>query len=45
MKGSIEIRVLSDEQWSFIKPHFPPEPIVGKADHRETINGIPYVLF
>jgi transposase len=37
---------LSDEQWEFIKPHIPPQPIVGRkrADDRQTINGILYVL-
>ena len=37
---------LSDEQWGFIKPHLPPQPIVGRkrADDRKTINGILYVL-
>ncbi len=37
---------LNDEQWQFIKPHIPPQPIVGRkrADDRKTINGILYVL-
>jgi transposase len=37
---------LSDKQWDFIKPHIPPQPIVGRrrADDRRTINGILYVL-
>jgi transposase len=37
---------LSDEQWVFIKPHLPPQPIVGRkrANDRNTINGILYVL-
>jgi transposase len=37
---------LTDEQWDFIKPHIPPQPIVGRkrADDRKTINGILYVL-
>jgi len=37
---------LSDEQWEFIKPYIPPQPIVGRkrADDRKTINGILYVL-
>ena len=37
---------LSDKQWEFIKPHIPPQPIVGRkrADDRKTINGILYVL-
>jgi transposase len=37
---------LSDDQWEFIKPHLPPQPIVGRkrADDRKTINGILYVL-
>ena len=37
---------LSDEQWEFIKPYLPPQPIVGRkrADDRKTINGILYVL-
>ena len=30
---------LSDEQWDFIKPHIPPQPIVGRkrADDRTHI--------
>jgi transposase len=37
---------LSDEQREFIKPHIPPQPIVGRkrADDRKTINGILYAL-
>jgi len=37
---------LSDEQWEFIKPHIPPQPVLGRkrADDRKTINGILYVL-
>ncbi len=37
---------LSDTQWDFIKPHLPPQPIVGRkrANDRKTINGILYVL-
>lgn len=37
---------LNDMQWDFIKPHLPPQPIVGRkrADDRKTINGILYVL-
>jgi transposase len=37
---------LNDEQWQFIKPHIPLQPIVGRkrADDRKTINGILYVL-
>jgi transposase len=37
---------LSDEQREFIKPHIPPQPIVGRkrADDRKIINGILYVL-
>jgi transposase len=37
---------LTDEQWDFIKPRIPPQPIVGRkrADDRKTINGILYVL-
>jgi len=37
---------LSDKQWEFIKPHIPPQPIVGRkrADDRKTINRILYVL-
>ena len=37
---------LSYEQWEFIKPCIPPQPIVGRkrADDRKTINGILYVL-
>ena len=35
---------LNEEQWQFIKPHIPPQPIVGRkrADDRKTINGILY---
>ena len=37
---------LSEEQWEFIKPHLPQQPIVGRkrADDRKTINIILYVL-
>jgi transposase len=37
---------LSNKQWDFIKPHIPPQPIVGRkrANDRKTINGILYVL-
>lgn len=37
---------LRDEQWVFIKPYIPPQPIVGRkrADDRKTINIIIYVL-
>jgi transposase len=37
---------LSDDQWSFIRPHIPPQPKVGRkrADDRKTINAILYVL-
>lgn len=37
---------LSDDQWEFIEPHLPPQPIVGRkrADDRKTINGILNVL-
>jgi transposase len=47
MKGiAMRFAELSDEQWEFIKPHIPPQPIVGRkrADDRKTINGILYVL-
>ena len=42
----MEFRELTDSQWSFIKPHLPPQPIVGRkrADDRKTTNGILYVL-
>ncbi len=42
----MEFRELTEGQWSFIKPHLPPQPIVGRkrADDRKTINGILYVL-
>ena len=37
---------LIDDQWSFIRPHLPPQPKVGRkrADDRKTINAILYVL-
>lgn len=37
---------LSDEQWKFIKPFLPPQPITGRrrADDRKVINGILFVL-
>ena len=37
---------LNDDQWEFMKPYLPPQPIVGRkrADDRRTINGILYVL-
>jgi transposase len=37
---------LTDDQWSFIRPHLPPQPKVGRkrADDRKTINAILYVL-
>ncbi len=43
---AMQFAELSDEQWEFIKPHVPPQPIVGRkrADDRKTINGILYVL-
>ena len=42
----MEFRELSDEQWKFIRPHLPPQPIVGRkrADDRKVINGILFVL-
>lgn len=42
----MEFEELTDEQWSFIRPLLPPQPIVGRkrADDRKTINGIRYVL-
>jgi len=41
----MEFRELSDEQWKFIRPHLPPQPIVGKkrADDRKVINSILFV--
>jgi len=37
---------LSDDQSSFIRPHLPPQPKVGRkrANDRQTINAILYVL-
>ncbi|WP_370574514.1 transposase [Methanomethylovorans sp.] len=42
----MEFRELSDEQWKFIKPFLPPQPITGRkrADDRKVINGIIFVL-
>jgi transposase len=42
----MEFRELSDEQWEFIKPHLPPQPITGRkrADDRKVLNGILFVL-
>jgi transposase len=42
----MEFREISDEQWKFIKPHLPPQPITGRkrADDRKVINGILFVL-
>jgi transposase len=42
----MEFRELSDEQWKFIRPHLPPQPITGRkrADDRKVINGILFVL-
>ncbi|OPY48617.1 MAG: hypothetical protein A4E48_02646 [Methanosaeta sp. PtaU1.Bin060] len=42
----MEFKELTDEQWLFIKPLLPPQPVVGRkrADDRKTINGILYVL-
>lgn len=42
----MEFRKLSDEQWEFIKPFLPPQPITGRrrADDRKIINGILFVL-
>lgn len=42
----MEFRELSDDQWKFIKPHLPPQPITGRkrADDRKVINGILFVL-
>ncbi|MDK2947547.1 MAG: hypothetical protein PWQ63_707 [Methanolobus sp.] len=42
----MEFRELSDEQWNFIKPFLPPQPITGRkrADDRKVINGILFVL-
>jgi transposase len=42
----MKFRELSDEQWKFIKPHLPPQPIVGRkrVDDRKVINGILFVL-
>jgi transposase len=43
---AMEFKELTEEQWSFIKPLLPPQPIVGRkrADDRKTLNGILYVL-
>ena len=37
---------LSEEQWEFIEPHIPPQPIVGRmrANDRKTVKGIIFVL-
>jgi transposase len=37
---------LNNDQWSFIRPHLPPQPRVGRkrVDDRKTINAILYVL-
>jgi len=45
--NNMEFKDLTDNQWEFIKPHLPPQPIVGRkrADDRKTINGILFVLF
>ena len=43
---AMEFEEQTDEQWSFIRPRLPPQPIVGRkrAYDRKTINGIRYVL-
>jgi len=42
----MNIMELNDDQWSFIRPHLPPQPKVGRkrANDRQTINAILYVL-
>ncbi|WP_292471261.1 transposase [Methanolobus sp.] len=42
----MKFREFSDEQWKFIKPHLPPQPITGRkiVDDRKVINGILFVL-
>jgi hypothetical protein len=42
----MEFREISDDQWKFIKPYLPPQPIIGgmRADDRKLINGILFVL-
>jgi len=42
----MEFRELSDNQWKFIRPHLPSQPITGRkrADDRKVINGILFVL-
>jgi transposase len=42
----MEFRDISYEQWKFIKPRLPPQPITGRkrADDRKVINGILFVL-
>jgi transposase len=42
----MNLEELNDDQWSFIRPHLPPQPRVGRkrADDRKTINAILYVL-
>ncbi|MGB9940490.1 transposase [Methanosarcina sp.] len=38
----MELRELSDEQWKFIKPNLPPQPITGRkrTDDLTVINGV-----
>ena len=42
----MEFEELSNEQWKYIKPFIPPQPITGRkrADDRKVINGILFVL-
>jgi len=42
----MEFEELSNEQWKYIKPFLPPQPITGRkrADDRKVINGILFVL-
>ena len=42
----MEFKELTDEQWKYIKPYLPPQPITGRkrADDRKVINGILFVL-
>ena len=42
----MKFQELTDEQWEFIQPLLPSQPVTGRprADDRRTINGILYVL-
>jgi len=42
----MEFEELSNEQWKYIKPFLPPQPITGRkrADDRKIITGIFFVL-